>query len=130
MNLQKDKAAKVGADRQEGSISDLLSVMLCVLAMVTVIFSFLDCIEMINKKTAVSQIARNYILRMETKGYLTAEDEESLRNEMADLRITEVDLSGTTKRQVGYGVEIYLEIHGKINGEYAFEEYRVSTAKN
>lgn len=115
---------------QEGSIGDLLSVGLCILAMITVMMSFMDCMALIGQKTAAGQIARNYILRMETVGYLTQADEESLREELTRKGITEIDLTGTTKEQTVYGAEITLRIRGKIGGEHGFEELRRSTAKN
>ena len=115
---------------QEGSIGDLLSVGICILAMITIMMSFMDCVALIGRKTAAGQIARNYILRMETVGYLTKADEECLREELTRNGITDIDLEGTTKEQTVYGTEITLRIRGKIGGSYGFEELRRSTAKN
>ncbi|MBQ2099869.1 MAG: hypothetical protein II477_02215 [Lachnospiraceae bacterium] len=116
--------------RQEGSIGDLLSVLLCILGMTTVMIAFLSCVKLVNQKTMVGQLARTYVLRMETVGYLTPEDEAALRNDLAELEILEVSLEGTTRTPVGYGAQITLRISGKIGGEHAFEEKRVSTAKH
>lgn len=123
------KAAEKRNCGQEGSIGDLLSVGLCILAMITVMISFMDCMSLVNRKTAAGQIARNYILRMETVGYLTEADEALLRRELSESGITDIDLTGTTRQQAGYGTEIMLRIRGKIGGNYGFEELRVSTAK-
>jgi len=130
MNLGRgEKAARKEALRQEGSIGDLLSVGLCILAMVAVMTAFMDCVSLVNKKTMVGQTARNYVLRMETVGYLTAEDELALRNALAEQGIEDVSLEGTTREEVDYGAEITLRISGKIGG-HAFEEKKVSTAKH
>lgn len=123
-------AAKRERAGQEGSIGDLLSVGLCILAMLTVMMSFMDCMELIGRKTSAGQIARNYILRMETVGYLTQTDEETLREELVQNGITEIDLTGTSRERTSYGEEITLRIRGKIGGVYEFEELRRSTAKN
>lgn len=131
MNLRgRRKAAGNGSHGQEGSIGDLLSVGLCILAMITIMLSFMDCMALVNQKSAVGQIARNYILKMETVGYLTAGDRDRLLRELTANGVTQVDLTGTTENRVTYGTEITLRIRGKIGGRYAFEEVRVSTAKN
>lgn len=123
------KAAKGSANGQKGSIGDLLSVGLCILAMVAITHAFMGCVALVNKKTAVSQTARNYILRMETVGYLTAADEERLRRDLEVAGITDLALEGTTREPSSYGTEITLRIAGRIGGQ-AFEEKRVSTAKH
>lgn len=128
--IKGQKAAEGEKPGQEGSIGDLLSVCLCILAMVAIMTSFMDCMALISRKTAAGQIARNYILRMETVGYLTQADEERLRQELTRNGITDIELTGTTKEQTVYGTQITLRIRGKIGGSYDFEELRESTAKN
>ena len=103
---------------------------ICILAMTVVMLSYMECVSLIHGKTEVNQLARKYILRMETVGYLTAEDKTALCQELDSMGVTEIDLSGTTLSQTSYGAPIYLQISGKLKGEYVFEERRVSTAKN
>ena len=131
MNLrQGSRVARKKGEWQEGSIGDLLSVLLCILAMTIVMTTFLSLVQLVNQKTMVGQLARNYVLRMETVGYLRAEDEAALRQELEGYGITEISLEGTTRTPVTSGAEITLRIAGKIGGEHAFEEKRVSTAKH
>ena len=130
MNPKQEKGAAKGAYRQEGSIGDLLSVMLCILGMTVVMSAFLDCVNVVNRKTMVGQLARNYVLRMETVGYLAAEDELALRRELESNDVSDVSLNGTTREPVSYGAEITLRIEGRIGGKHVFEETRVSTAKH
>lgn len=111
-------------------MADLLSAGLCILGMTVVMLSYMDNVSLIHQKTEVGQVARKYILRMETVGYLTASDETALQQELTSLGVTEIDLEGTTLHEMSYGSPITLEISGKLKGEYAFEEKRVSTAKN
>ena len=124
------RAVRARARRQEGSIGDLLAALLCVLAMTGVMIAFLDCASLVGKKTMAGQLARSYVLRMETVGYLTPEDEAALYAELEREGITEASLEGTTRTPVAYGEEITLRITGKIGGEHSFEEKRVSTAKH
>lgn len=128
--IKKREMAQKEGHWQEGSIGDLLSVGLCILAMLAVMMAFMDCAGLVHKKTMISQLARSYILRMETMGYLTQEQEEELRRRLETEGMSQIDLAGTTKEPVGYGGEIVLKISGKIGGGYDLEEKRVSTAKH
>ena len=70
-----------------------------------------------------------------------------LSQELTEVGVVDLDLTGTTLNQVDYGSPILLVIHGKISGQmavtgnglfrtvfgetyYEFEERRMSTAKN
>ncbi len=130
MPRAKDEVARAVALRQEGNVGDLLSALLCIIAMVAAMTAFMDCVALVNKKMMVGQTARNYVLKMETVGYLTGQEEQSLRRKLAEQGISEVSLEGTTKVSVAYGDEITLKITGKIGGKHYFEEKRVSTAKH
>lgn len=116
--------------RQEGNVADVMATGICILAMTAVMLSYMGSMSLIQQKTAVSQLARKYILRMETVGYLTDQDRTKLSQELADIGVTEIDFGGTTLREASYGSSITLQINGKLKGEYTFEERRVSTAKN
>lgn len=117
-------------NRRKGNVGDLLTTGICVLAMVTVMLACFECVELLNRKAEVSQLARKYILRMETVGCLLQEDCTVLTMELEALGVTDIDYGGTTINAVSYGHPIALEIRGKLKGEYAFAEKRVSTAKN
>lgn len=116
--------------KSAGNIGDLLTTGICILAMTVVMSAYLNCTQMIHQKAEISQLARKYILRMEAVGYLTHSDEMSLCRELEDMGVTEIDLEGTNRNEVSYGMAISLQIKGKMRGEYVFREQRVSTAKN
>lgn len=116
--------------REKGSIGDIMSAGICMIAMTILMLAYMDNVWLIHQKAEVSQIARQYILRMETVGYLTEEDRIRLGQELAGAGVTELALTGTTMVPVTYGDIITLEIRGKLEGEYEFEEKRISTAKN
>ncbi len=116
--------------KNKGNIASLMIAGICILAMTVVMLSYMESVSLIQQKTEVSQLARKYILRMETVGYLTSDDATLLRQELAALGVTEISFSGTTLSEVSYGMPITLCIRGKLKGEHIFEEKRTSTAKN
>lgn len=113
-----------------GSVANIMVTGIFVLSMAVVMLSFLENMKLIQQKAEVDQLARRYILRMETVGGLLTEDKDSLVDELTALGVTAIDLSGTTMGETGYGAEITLQIRGLLGGKYEFEETRASTAKH
>ena len=116
--------------KESGTVGDLMSVTLCMLAMTVLLTNYMDSIRFIQQKMQISQIARKYILQMETVGGLDAERRNLLRQELEDVGVTALQLEGTTVGQVTYGEEIVLQIRGELADDYEFTEKRVSTAKH
>lgn len=116
--------------RERGSAGDILVTGFYLLAMTIVMLAYMGNVSLIYRKAEINQIARKYILRMETAGELTDADYISITRELESLGVTELSLTGTTIGRVSYGDPIVLLIRGKLEGEYEFEEKRVSTAKN
>ena len=116
--------------RHRGNIGDIMLTGICMLAMLVMLLSCFESVELLNSKAAVGQLARKYILQMETYGYLSGQARAALSLELAELGVTGISYDGTTFNEVSYGDPIALEIHGNLKGEYGFVEKRVSTAKN
>ena len=116
--------------KQDGNVGDIMAAGLCILGMTVVMFAYINSVSLIHMKAEVGQIARKYILRMETIGYLAGSDSNNLTAELMEIGVEDINLDGTTFSPVGYGSAISLRITGKLKGEYEFEEKRVSTAKN
>ena len=116
--------------KQKGNIADIMSTGICILAMSALLLFYLQSMGTIQQKQEVSQLARKYILKMETVGCLTAADKIRLDRELTDIGIGQIRLDGTTVNKVGYGEPITLCIHGTLKGGFLFEEKKVSTAKN
>ncbi|MBQ2803431.1 MAG: hypothetical protein IJF07_05985 [Lachnospiraceae bacterium] len=116
--------------KQAGNIGDIMTTGICILAMTAIMVSYMDIVELLHQKNEVSQLARKYLLRMETIGYLTDADSTMLTEELQLAGVTEIYYTGSTDYQVTYGEPIVLQIAGRLGGEYAFVEKRVSTAKN
>lgn len=110
-------------------MGDMLAACICMLAMTVLMLSYMGSVGLVFQKAAVSQLARKYILRMETVGELTAADRTVLLQELESLGATEITLEGTSGK-AAYGEPIELRIRGKLKDAYEFEEKRVSTAKN
>jgi hypothetical protein len=115
--------------KNKGNVGDIMTTGLCVLAVAAIAVAYFNCMELIQQKTQAGQLARKYILRMETVGCLDNEGLNGLVQELEGLGITDISLENTTTEPVGYGQGIELDIRGKLKGEYEFYEHRVSTAK-
>lgn len=115
--------------KERGNVADIMTAGIFLLAMAVLMLAFMDITALVHRKAEVSQIARKYILRMETTGGLSDGDRTSLLQELGEQGVTEADLGVTTGGPVGYGEPVYLEIRGKIGGSYGFVEKRMSTAK-
>lgn len=87
----------------------LLLEMIIVCAMLVVIFG---AFAGISDKWGMRQVAREYLLIMETEGYLSARDQASMIAELESYGLYNISLSGTTTREVEYGERIYLCISG------------------
>lgn len=126
---------------------DLLAIGITILAMSVVVMAYLECSALMMKKLEISQVSRNYILKMETMGYLDESGRQQLLSELQLLGLQNIDISGTTLQPVDYGENIILNIKGTIRGRtigmgeriwkegfhetsYTVEEKRMSTAKN
>lgn len=116
--------------KRKGSVGELAATGICLLAMTVVMLAYIGNAGLIQQKTMVSQIARKYILRMETVGMLSDQDRTALCGELEAAGITGLRLDGTTLWQVDYGEPIVLQIWGRLENGFEFTEKRVSTAKH
>ena len=87
----------------------LLLEMIIVCAMLVVIFG---AFAGISDKWGMRQVAREYLLIMETDGYLSGTDQATMIAELESYGLYNISLSGTTTREVEYGERIYLCISG------------------
>ena len=66
----------------------------------------------VSDKWGMRQAAREYMLIMETEGYLKPADQAALKAELESCGLYNISFSGTTTREVDYGERIYLCISG------------------
>lgn len=116
--------------KHPGNVGELLTMGMCVLALTVVMLSYMENIKMVHAKEEVGQLARAYLLKMETVGYLETPDRVRLTAELEEVGLMQIDYEGSTLEPVGYGNPIVLKIHGKLGENYEIQEKRVSTAKN
>ncbi len=89
----------------------------------------MENIRLLQTKITLNYLAREYMLRIETKGYLDTASEREFMEKLEELGIEDVNLSGTTKTECEYGQQVVLTLNGKLSG-YEICEKRTSTAKN
>lgn len=69
-----------------------------------------------------SNVLKEYLLRMESKGYLSPSDEMEMIQDFKQIGIVDIDTSGTTKIKPKYGSKIYL----KVKGNYQSNTYEMN----
>ena len=116
--------------KQPGNIGELMTMGMCVPALTVVMLNYLQNVQLLQAKENVGHLARAYLLKMETVGYLEPAEQAHLTAELETAGLTEIDYEGSTLEPAGYGERIILQIHGKLGGHYEIREKRVSTAKN
>lgn len=90
-----------GRKKEAGNVGEILTMGLCILALTAVMISYMENVQLIAKKAEVGQLARCYLLKMETVGYLAAQDQTQLTAELEKLGITGIDYEGSTLNPAG-----------------------------
>ena len=88
-----------GRKKEAGNVGEILTMGLCILALTAVMISYMENVQLIAKKAEVGQLARCYLLKMETVGYLAAQTQ--LTAELEKLGITGIDYEGSTLNPAG-----------------------------
>ena len=117
------------AKKSKGNVGDIMTTGIMLLAMAYLMIVFMDCIKILRTREDVSQTIRRYMLVAETKGYLDDDDRLELSENLADLGISDIDLSGTTTERAGFGNIVSIRVKGMLDGKYEINEARASTAK-
>ena len=99
--------------------SSVVENMLVALIGIVMITAFLVIIfgafSSISNKWAMQQSAREYLLIMETEGYLKPSDQAALKTELESYGLYNISFAGSTTSEVNYGDRIYLNISGTYN---------------
>lgn len=103
--------------KRKGTVVDILSTLIAVIASAIIMVAFLDILKVVSYKEDIRQIARGYILKMEATGYLIPEDKSALIQKLTDMQLENISLNGTTDSAVGYGAEVVLNIKGSLPAE-------------
>lgn len=100
--------------KEKGSLLDLMSVGLCILALYIVMMAVFTCADLIGKKAEIGQITRRYLLKMETMGYLAEADKNSMISELGQTGLKNISLNGTSFAPSGYGETIVICVSGNL----------------
>ena len=101
--------------KQASMIENMLVMMINMVVMCAFLVIIFGAFSGISDKWGMRQTAREYMLIMETEGYLPAADQTALIAELESYGLYNISLSGTTMREVNYGDRIYLKIPGTYN---------------
>ncbi len=100
----------------------LLPVLLAMAAMAAVTALYVTYMSDYDKREYADQIAREYILKMETQGYLSEAMKNNLISDLSNVGFDNINLQGTTMTKAEYGDEIVLMINAHLETEdYVFE---------
>lgn len=95
-------------------VSGVFTMVISITAMSLICLYVISSVGIMNTKSDINGVMRKYIIRMETYGYLTDDDETELLQELSDAGMTNIDISGTTMDEVEYGDTIYLYVKGSV----------------
>ena len=101
--------------KKASMIENMLVMMINMVVMCAFLVIIFGALSSISDKWGMRQTAREYMLIMETEGYLPAADQTALIAELESYGLYNISLSGTTMREVNYGDRIYLKISGTYN---------------
>lgn len=102
--------------KEDGSSSvlDMIPLIFTVVVVGLLGIAFATWTVNFERKNEVDTIAREYLLRMESNGYLSAEDIANLTSDLQDAHLLNINLSGTTTTEVSNGEIIILSIEGEL----------------
>ena len=103
--------------KKRGFVGKLMIPLFAILATFMVMVIYENATKNLMDKQKVDILARQYILKMETDGYLEKNEEDNLIRELQKIGLTNISLNGTTETQVGYGKEIKLEINANLKSK-------------
>lgn len=100
--------------KDKGSVMSIFPVVFTIVAVSVMLVFYIGWMANVNKKDEVRQAGRACILAMETEGHLSGDLENSLRTELSSKGLENIDLSGTTRSDAGYGNPLFLCIKGDL----------------
>lgn len=101
---------------EHGWMVDQLGALLVILFVCAILVAFIQYSKLVEIKLSCDNIGKKYLYQMEQMGYMTAEDKQNMKNELANaLDLTEAQKNsitfsgvGTNGVQVSYGGRVEL----------------------
>lgn len=101
--------------RDQGSVLHMFSIYLACFVTGAMAIFFTGWLENLHQREQLDMIARKNMLLMETKGCCGSAELEQMAEELAAAGFENIDFSGTTTEEVGYGQEICLSIQATVS---------------
>ena len=101
-----------------GFIEKLLPVLLSTGIVFGIVLLSGNFMELFRDREAMNQVARAYLLKMETRGHLSMDEMEELEFALEECGLVDIDFMGTNTQPVSYGMPIYLNISGNLKKEF------------
>ena len=98
--------------KQASIIENMLVMLLELIVVCAFLVVIFGAFAGISDKWGMRQVAREYMLIMETEGYLKPADQAALKAELENYGLYNISFSGSTTSEVNYGDRIYLCISG------------------
>lgn len=97
---------------KKGEMPDYaIMISLSLLACFIVMLSSINFIGAIDKHLEIHRVARNYMLKIESHGYLSQDNATKLQENLENMGLSNINLSGTTMNKVNNGDDIQLDVH-------------------
>ena len=96
--------------RKKGEIDQYVIIVLGILSFFIITIASLNYVGSTDKYITANQIARKYILKIESNGYLTPENTIKLKSELTNQGFSNIDLTGTTMAEVKNVDDVFLFI--------------------
>ena len=100
--------------KDKGNIMSIFPGVFTIVAVAMMLVFYIGWMGNVAKNDEVRQVGREYILAMETEGRMSSSMESAMRSELSSKGLKNIDLSGTTTSDVGYGNEIFLNVKGDL----------------
>lgn len=100
--------------KDKGNVMSIFPGVFTIVAVAMMLVFYIGWMGNVAKNDEVRQIGREYILAMETEGRMSSSMESAMRSELSAKGLKNIDLSGTTTSDVGYGNEIFLNVKGDL----------------
>jgi hypothetical protein len=96
--------------KKKGDVSQYLATLIGVIVILVISLASINYIEASMKFITGNQIARKYMLKIESEGYLSQVNITRLESELTSKNLQNIDLTGTTLTTVGNGGDVFLMI--------------------
>ena len=105
--------------KRKASVGDMIVCIFTVLIMSIIICLTIDAYKEINQAASIKAVEREYMLKLETQGYLTTQDLKTLKEALEKIGVVTTPDSGystdgTTIVPANYGHTVKLYVKGKI----------------